>query len=156
MKTPKLAGVALAVAFVSTAGHCAYPSLEEARTLFSAEAMNSADVHMDGAYNDFHSKMLRPASAEERRAVESVLIGAITSIVVHVSTNAVDDSVGVEIAPDRGWYFYLLRDSLADFKTNATACIALAGYIGSIRRADFPSDLARMRGCVHSYFFYDQ
>jgi len=146
MKTRTLVLRMLFAVLAPATGYCIYPTVEEAQALFSSEQMNATNVSMDGAYEDFRSRLCESTSMEMRQAVESVVIDAITSIVVRVSTNVVDNSVGVGIIKSRGLYFKALRCSLQDFKTNAEECVRLARYIGNIRGADFPSDLARSRG----------
>ncbi len=133
------------VMLMPIAGQCAYPTVEEAQMLFTTELMNATNVLMTGTYEDFRSRLSQPASMETRCAVESIVIDAVTSIVVRVSTNVVDDSIGTGIIENRGEYFNAIGYSLTSFTTNAVECVRLAEYIGSIRNADFPSDLTRSR-----------
>ena len=146
MDKRRLARQILFTLMMPVTGYCAYPTVEEAQALFATKLMNSTNVCMTGAYADFRCRLSQPAPAETRHTVESVVIDAITSIVVHVSTNIVDDSVGIGILEDRGGYFNAMGYSLTVFKTNAMECVRLAEYIGSVNDTDFPSDLARCRG----------
>ena len=145
-KTRTLAIQTVIAALMPAVGYCAYPTMDEAQALFSSELMNSTNVCMSGAYDDFRGRLCQSASPEVQHAVESVVIGGITSIVVHVSTNLVDESVGVGIIEGRGLYFSSLAYSLRDFRTNAVECVGIAEYIGNVTGVDFPSDLARSRG----------
>ena len=145
-KTRTLAIQTVIAALMPAVGYCAYPTMDEAQALFSSELMNSTNVCMSGAYDDFRGRLCQSASPDVQHAVESVVIGGITSIVVHVSTNLVDESVGVGIIEDRGSYFRALGYSLHDFRTNAVECVDIAKYIGIVTGVDFPSDLARSRG----------
>lgn len=146
MNTRTFAIQAMIVVLTPFAGYCSYPAIDEAQALFSSELMNSTNVCMSGAYDDFRGRLCQSASPDVQHAVESVVIGGITSIVVHVSTNLVDESVGVGIIEDRGSYFRALGYSLRDFRTNAVECVDMAKYIGIVTGVDFPSDLARSRG----------
>lgn len=144
-KTTTLAVIA-ALALPSI-GFCAYPSLEEASSLFSSNQLNSTNVWLTSqSYSDFRSRLCEPASNEESCAVENHVICAITSIVMHVSTNTIDESCGISIANDRGSYFRVMSGSFRNFSTNSIECLALASYLGHVVQVDFPSNLTMMRG----------
>lgn len=146
MKQARLARRMLLALLMPAVGYCTYPTVEEAQSLFTAELMNSTNVIMTGVYDDFRCRLVQPVSTDGRRAVESIVLDAVTSIVVHVSTNIIDESVGVRIIENRGIYFDMLGYSMFDFQTNAAECVRLAEYIGSVREADFSSSLAKSRG----------
>ena len=90
MKQARLARRMLLALLMPAVGYCTYPTVEEAQSLFTAELMNSTNVIMTGVYDDFRCRLVQPVSTDGRRAVESIVLDAVTSIVVHVSTNIID------------------------------------------------------------------
>lgn len=92
--------------------------------MFLPEKMNSLSFMMTGEYEDFRKRMNFCVSEGLRQSVEPVIINAITSIVVSVSTNYLDDSVGIDVLNSRMDYFREM-----DFRGMSTnGCIALANF----------------------------
>ena len=147
MKSRMLAGRMLFAMLVPAVGYCAYPTIEEAQALFSSAQMNATNVWLTSqSYSDFRNRLCEPASYEDICAVENFVVCAMTSIVMRVSTNEIDESVGVSIAHDRGWYFRTVSDSFPGLATNSIVCLILADYLGRVAQTDFPTTLAKMRG----------
>ena len=126
-----------------------YPSIETARVLFSPGNLNSTNsFYHSEAYRSFMADMssspLPPA--EVSKEMESFIISAITSTVITVSTNAVDDGTPVRVMEDRGSAFWGLSLAFSNFPTNAELCLTLARFIGTLKPADFPTPLARRWG----------
>ena len=156
MKNITVMMCALAVALYAASGAGLYPTVEEAEMLFSSEALNSTNVHLTTtAYIDFAERLKVSADAERRREVESCVINAFTSIVICVSTNLIDDSVGVNIAEDRGAWLLTAADSLADFRTNDVPCLALAAYLGRTDETAYQTNLVHNGFASVAFFSTD-
>ena len=76
-------------------------------------------------------------------AVENEVLSAIKAIEVHVSTNVVDDSVGIDLINQSWVQRVVTHPNFVVFPTNAPACLSLAKYIGRVKCADFPTNLVR-------------
>ena len=124
-------------------GVCSYPTEEEAKAVFKLnEAGRACILPCDDEVRQLFRRMQEPSTPDISRSVESVVLDGLKKIIVHVSTNAVDDSVGID-ALKMSWVWSLNTQlPLVDFSTNALACLSLAEYVGSVTRVDFPSDLA--------------
>ena len=141
-------GVAVAVVF-SARG--AYPTLERTRELFAPEVIANTNVNlMADEYVEFVNDLVRShrTTATLRQGqVMNYLLTSLTSVVARVSTNTVDD--GVHICQMLGdLTFHRAFQTFDGFRTNSTACLALAEYIGRLQGVPFPSDLAQMRRSV--------
>ena len=146
MKTLLAATVVL---ILSITGYSSYPSPEEACRLFSASRMNATNLWFaTPEYNSFKLRLAEPSSFEHRLAVEDCIIGAITSVVINISTNAVDDGTNMAQIRDRGNGFKEIAYGFADSAANPSACIALAEYIGHISQVAYPTNL--LNGGFHS------
>ena len=149
MKTLLAATVVL---ILSITGYSSYPSPEEACRLFSASRMNATNLWFaTPEYNSFKLRLAEPSSFEHRLAVEDCIIGAITSVVINISTNAVDDGTNMAQIRDRGNGFKEIAYGFADSAANPSACIALAEYIGHISQVAYPTNL--LNGGFHSVTF---
>ena len=123
--------------------------VEDAKKMFLPEKMNSLSFMMTGEYEDFRKRMNFCVSEGLRQSVEPVIINAITSIVVSVSTNYLDDSVGIDVLNSRTDYFREM-----DFRGMSTnGCIALANFLNRIQVVSYPSDLVSTRLSVYRYRF---
>lgn len=129
--------------------HGKYPSMDEARDLFSPSNLNSTNsfYHSD-AYRSFISDICSSPlpPAEVSKEMETFIVCAITSTVVTVSTNAVDDGTPIWVMEDRGSAFWGLSLAFSNFPTNAELCLTLAHYLGTLAPADFPTAFARTWG----------
>ena len=120
----------------------ALSTFDTTEALFSPEVMASTNVHFrrGGPHEiflkDYHKKK---SDMTDREKIETFLLNSLTSIVVRVSTNDVNDGVEGWVLEDRGWYYRSLALSFKDFKTNDVNCIALASYIGRVQTVDFPT-----------------
>ena len=143
-----VAAVVLA-GMIAGVAHGEYPSMEAARTLFSPGNLNSTNsLYHSEAYRSFMADMCSSPlpPAEVSKEVESFIISAITSTVITVSTNAVDDGTPLTVIKDRGSAFWGLSLAFSNFPTNAELCLTLARFIGTLKPADFPTPLARRWG----------
>ena len=143
MSAAVLAGMLAVVA------HGEYPSMETARALFSPSNLNSTNsFYHSEAYRNFISDICSSPlpTAEVSKEMESFIVCAITSTVVTVSTNAVDDGTPIWIIEDRGSAFWGLSLAFSNFPTNAELCLTIAHYIGTLKPVDFPTPLARAWG----------
>lgn len=123
--------------------------VEDAKKMFLPEKMNSLSFMMTGEYEDFRKRMNFCVSEGLRQSVEPVIINAITSIVVSVSTNYLDDSVGIDVLNSRTDYFREM-----DFRgMSLNGCIALANFLNRIQVVSYPSDLVSTRLSVYRYRF---
>ena len=139
-------------------GMAAYPTLEQARELFSQENLNNPNIDMyrDPAYSVFQSNLFccRDAETEmEKIRMKDFLLTTLTSIVVRVSTNAVDDGTATyPLCRDRGYAFASALDSIGDlFLTNVTDCLSIAAYIDRVHTVPFSESLVRKRSFVSFY-----
>lgn len=149
MRTIAVLAIALALTLPPTMGWCAYPSLLEAQTLFSCEMMNSLETRYPNIlYDDFAQRLGEPSVPGEASAVETAVLQGITSIVVTVSTNAVDDGTPAWLPVCRSAVLDRITPNLWNFRTNAVNCLSVAVYAGSVKKVDYPDYLTRMRGGV--------
>ena len=156
MKTSTLFSIALTAMLLPATGRCAYPSLAEAQALFSREMMNSREntptnTPTNSLYDDFILRLREPAAPDCVLAVETAILQGITSIVVNVSTNAVDDGTPAWLLSYRGEMFGRIVPRLQNFPTNAANCVSLASYAGTVMKADFPDDLVWKRFNIHLF-----
>ena len=131
----------------------AVPTIERARELFSPE--NIADPNLDfywgSEYNDFHNLLWtsgRTLPQDERIQMKDFFLTTLTSIVVRVSTNTVDDgTVHYRFGQDRVVAFSRALMSFGDaFETNVTDCLAIASYIDRVHLVPFSESLIWRRG----------
>lgn len=156
MKTSILFAIALTAMLLPATGRSAYPSLAEAQALFSREMMNSREntptnTPTNSLYDDFILRLREPAAPDCVLAVETAILQGITSIVVNVSTNAVDDGTPAWLLSYRGEMFGRIVPRLQNFPTNAANCVSLASYAGTVMKADFPDDLVWKRFNIHLF-----
>ncbi|MBR3924898.1 MAG: hypothetical protein IKJ45_17400, partial [Kiritimatiellae bacterium] len=156
MKSSTLFSIALTAMLLPATGRCAYPSLAEAQALFSREMMNSREntptnTPTNSLYDDFILRLREPAAPDCVLAVETAILQGITSIVVNVSTNAVDDGTPAWLLSYRGEMFGRIVPRLQNFPTNAANCVSLASYAGTVMKADFPDDLVWKRFNIHLF-----
>lgn len=80
-------------------------------------------------------------AADEAKGREDAILNTLKSIKVHVSTNNIDDSVGLDMI-SQDWVSNInLQFPFSTFQTNAIACLSLARYLGDVRCVDFPTNL---------------
>ena len=97
----------------------------------------------DDQMNLLVRRLSESVTLEESLAAEEAILSSIESIDIHVSTNAVDDSVGIDLINGAWPQRVLGQVNFTVFPTNAQACLALARYVGTVKRTDYPSDLVR-------------
>ena len=153
MKPYVIFALALTAMLSPATGLCAYPSLVEAQTMFSSEMMNSLEnTPPNPLYDDFVQRLGEPSSPEDSLAVETAILQGVTSIVINVSTNAVDDGTPAWIPSYRGAILGRIAPNLRDFPTNAVNCLSLASYAGTAATIDFPNDLVNKRFSGHVFY----
>ena len=117
-----------------------YPTVEEVRNLFDCD--RSAKVE----YEDFLDALYANRSETplaQRLQMKDWLLMTLTSTVVRVSTNVVDDgTVTFTRGGARGLAFRRALQSFGpDFTTNVTDCLSVAEYLGRVRTVEVPADL---------------
>jgi hypothetical protein len=123
-------------------------SLEvDAKRLFLPEKMNDHNILMRGEYIDFCNRINACESAKLRSHIERTIVNAITSIVVSVSTNYVNDNIGANVLKSRTEYFKKI--SFKCISTNE--CMSLANYLNNVQLIQYPSDLVFARLNIHRY-----
>jgi hypothetical protein len=129
---------------------CATISLEsDAKRLFIPEKINNTSVFVNGEYIDFRNRMNLCDNAALRSSVESLIVNAITSIVISVSTNYLDGSTEMDSLKFYTDYFKNMF-----FKSISTNdCMSLASYLNSIQPIQYPTNLVSARLNVHRYRF---
>ena len=153
MKPFAIFAFALTVVLSPATGLCAYPSLVEAQTMFSSEMMNSLEnTPPNPLYDDFVSRFGEPSSPEDSLAVETAVLQGVASIVINISTNAVDDGTPAWIPSYRGAILGRIAPNLRDFPTNAVNCLSIASYAGTVATIDFPDDLVNKRFNGHVFY----
>ncbi len=130
-------------------GYCAYPTMNRAVELFDANTVLATNVSMRSeAYSKFAEDLRCPTTSENARNMETFLINAITSIVVSVSTNAVDDGTSAFILCNRGYWFSDTARNFHDLPTNPANCMAVATYLGGVCEVGFPTNRLRFGGGI--------
>ena len=131
--------------------------LRTAMDLFSPDSVASTNVSFlrkEGRHMEFSREYLKNGlTRAEYSRLESFLLNSLTSIVVHVSTNVVNDGIEGWVLEDRGRYFKWLMEDFHDFRTNNVACLAVASYIGRVKTVDFPTYLANRRYSTFDMLF---
>ena len=136
-----MAAVGTAVVFPCRAG---YPTIERAQKLFSQEnlANQELDFCRDAEYNDFLNSLWTDrleVSETDQFRMKTFFLTTLTSIVVRVSTNAVDDGTATYALEDRGFAFFNALCSFgSSFTTNVTDCLTVAAYIDRVHPVFFP------------------
>ena len=148
--------LAIGFAFFSF-GRCVadYPTLDSAKFLFSSNYLADSSLYFRGntIYGDFLLDLEREddkAKLVDKIAMKDFLLTTMTSIVVRVSTNVVDDGASsIPYRYDRYLAFTRAFRSFDDmFKTNVTDCLSIAAYLGRIRTASYPNDLVHIISSV--------
>lgn len=129
-------------------GFVRYPTIEEAGSLFTCGNPARADPNLSNRteYEGFLSALRTnrcEATLPQQLQMKDFLLTALTSIVMRVSTNAVDDGMAT-LAQGRNRGDFLLQALQPfglDFTTNATDCLAVAEYIGRVRTEETPGSL---------------
>ncbi len=146
-------GVALAFSF-PLPGYCEYPSMERALELFNANAVLATNVSMRSeTYSQFAEDLHCQTTTENARNMETFLLNTVTSIVVTVSTNAVDDGTSAYILCNRGYWYSCAAQNFHDFPTNPANCMAVAAYLGNVIQVDFPTNLLTGSSLVKKVYF---
>lgn len=84
-------------------GFCSCPVQDEAQELFSSNRMSQVASDLQTArILRFFQSMKSVGTVEYMREAEETVMCGLRSIVVHVSTNAVDDSMGIDVIR-QGW-----------------------------------------------------
>ena len=134
--------VAVAFTCCPLSGFCAYPSMDRTLELFNANTILATNVSMRSeTYSQFKEDLRCQTSPENARNVETFLLNAVTSIIVTVSTNAVDDGTSAFLLYNRGYWYSDAANNFLDLTTNSTNCLAVATYLGNVHRIDFPTNL---------------
>ena len=144
MKSSVLFSFALTAMLLPATGRSAYPSLAMAEFMFSPERRNSQ-------YDDFALRLGEPAAPDQILEVETAILQGVTSVVVNVSTNAVDDGTPAWLPSYMCAILGRIAHNLRDFPTNAANCVSLASYAGTVMKADFPDDLVWKRFNIHLF-----
>ena len=149
MKTVAIVALAMAAFLLSWSGYCEYPTMARARELFDELSMSAPFVSMRSeAYRKFAEDLRCRTTFENARNMETFLINAITSIVVSVSTNAVDDGTSAFILCNRGYWFSDTARNFHDLPTNPANCMAVATYLGGVCEVGFPTNRLRFGGGI--------
>ena len=144
VKTIAIVSVTMAAFLCPLSGFSAYPSIDRAMELFNLQAVSTTNVSMESvAYSQFAKDLCCQTTSENARIMETFLLSAVTSIVVTVSTNAVNDGTSAYILYDRGEWFADAAKSFYDLPTNPANCIAVATYLGEVDRVYSPTNLLR-------------
>ena len=122
---------------------------EDAKRLFIPEKINKPSVLMRGEYIDFRNRMNVCDNDKLRSSVESLIVNAITSIVFSVSTNYLDESIGMDNLKVCTEYFKNMF--LKSVSTND--CMSLASYLNSIQLIQYPTNLVFTRLHIYRYCF---
>lgn len=148
MNTKQMTMTLVLAVMAAGIAHGGYPSIDDARELFSSENLNSTNqLYQSERFQRFMLGMQATPSPFDAAKMEAFLVSAMTSVVVFVSTNVVDDGVQPCMLEDRGYAFWLLSYlTFRHFPINAELCLALARYIGTLKTADFPTPLANRWG----------
>lgn len=123
---------------------CAYPTVQEAELLFASNRLNNAESRVsEKMYEDFFEHTHDFSPGKNSREIERIVFDGLTSINIIVSTNEVNDDVGIDLLRTR-WIREIGRSFfLVDFVTNAPACLTLAKYIGDLKAVEYPTDCLR-------------
>ena len=134
----------------------AYPTMDRAMELFDANTVLATNVSMRSeTYGKFAEDLRCQTTSENARNMETFLLNAVTSIVVAVSTNAVDDGTSAYLLYDRGEWFSGAAKTFHDLPTNPANCIAVATYLGGVHGVEFPTNLLRRGSCSFTFFSLD-
>ena len=137
-------------------GYCAYPTMDRAMELFDANAVLATNVSMRSeVYRQFSEDLRCQAASENVRNIETFLINAVTSIVVTVSTNVVDDGTSAFVLCNRGYWYSDAAKNFQDLPTNSANCIAVATYLGGVHKVEFPTNLLYNGFTTVMYFSLD-
>ena len=143
----------LIVASCPLLGYCAYPTMDRAMELFDLQSVSTTNVSMDSvAYTQFAKDLCCQTTSENARIMETFLLSAVTSIVVTVSTNAVNDGTSAYILYDRGEWFADAAKTFQDISTNPVNCMAVATYLGGVHGVEFPTNLLFHGTCSITYY----
>lgn len=152
MKTSILFAIALTAMLLPATGRSAYPSLAMAEFMFSPERLNSWENRQrTSQYDDFALRLGEPAAPDQILEVETAILQGVTSVVVNVSTNAVDDGTPAWLPSYMCAILGRIAHNLRDFPTNAANCVSLASYAGTVMKVGFPDDLVWKRFNIHLF-----
>ena len=150
-----IVGIVAVVLSVLT-GYSAYPSMDRAMELFGTNIVCTTGVSLETeAYSEFAMDLNCQTTSENARSMETFLLSTITSIVVTVSTNAINDGTSVWLMSDRGSWFSAAARNFHDLPTNPANSIAVATYLGTVHRVDFPTNLIFRGFCTMQYLATD-
>lgn len=136
-------------------GHCGYPSVERAHLLFGAQRVAATNIDMTSCeYGKFYEDLLCHVAADSSRDMETFLISSITSLVVTISTNQVDDGTSRWLLLNRAAGFAAMAQGFSDIKTNSVNCMTIASYLGRVNAVDFPTNEIGSR-CSATFFSTD-
>ena len=124
-----------------------HSSLDVVRPIFSSDSLNSTNIlYNTESYCRFKTAMRQVSSVSDSLEVETFVVCAITSMVVTVSTNMVDDGMSAPVIEDCSHMIGDLSRVLCHFPTNAELCLMIANYLGRVRVSDFPTPIAAKWG----------
>ena len=116
-------------------GFSEYPTMDRAMELFDANSVLATNVSMRSeVYRQFSEDLRCQTASENVRNMETFLINAVTSIVVTVSTNVVDDGTSAFVLCNRGYWYFDAAKTFQDFPTNPVNCMAVATYLGGVHK----------------------
>ena len=133
--------VLVVVAGVSSLCHGDYPSAERAHLLLSPRHVSSTNLDFTACqYDRFYEDLRCDAPEDVAFEMEEFLLSSITSLVVNVSTNVVDDGTSQWLLRNRALAIARMSRGFSCFRTNSIGCLTVARYIGNVREVDFPMD----------------
>lgn len=149
--------VVMAFAFLSAlTGYSAYPTMDRAMDLFGTNRISATGVSLEAeTYSEFARDLRCQTTPESAREMETFLLNSITSIVVTVSTNNVNDGTSAWLLCDRGCWFSEAARNFYDFPTNPANCIAVATYLSDVHKVEFPTNLLYNGFTTVMYFSLD-
>ena len=156
VKTIAIVSVTMAAFLCPLSGFSAYPTMDRAMELFGTNRISTMGVSFEAeAYSEFARDLRCQTTPESARVMETFLLNSVTSIVVTVSTNNVNDGTRAWLLYDRGCWFSEAARNFYDLPTNSANCIAVATYLGGVHKVEFPTNLLRNSSCSLVFFSPD-
>jgi len=156
VKTIAMVSVAMAAFLCPLSGFSAYPTMDRAMELFGTNRISTMGVSLEAeAYSEFARDLRCQTTPESARVMETFLLNSVTSIVVTVSTNSVNDGTSVWLLGDRGAWFSSTARNFHDLPTNPANCIVVALYLGNVHKVEFPTNLLFRGFCTMQFMSTD-
>ncbi len=103
VKTIAIVSLVMAALLCPLSGFSAYPTMDRAMELFGTNRISTMGVFFEAeAYSEFARDLRCQTTPESARVMETFLLNSVTSIVVTVSTNNVNDGTRAWLLYDRG------------------------------------------------------